>query len=237
MEARLAPFYRGLEDYDEDYTEESIGKLLTELREKDFEEGVSNSVVEAMKAEREPASGIGSVTKKIGIHKNRENRVEEEKAERDKRERRAYLGAVECPICFLVRAPNLTMRMAKAHAQNYPSNINTSRCCQQPICTECFVQIKRGEATLTHLESEPACCPFCVETDFGVIYERPNLPSPLTSSSALGKEDAELSVGVGMAPKVQETMRRKSVSHKSKEVVTIGASLFQHVTRPATDRR
>lgn len=255
MEARLAPFYRGLEDYDEDYTEESIGKLLTELREKDFEEGVSNSVVEAMKAEREPASGIGSVTKKIGIHKNRENRVEEEKAERDKRERRAYIGAVECPICFLVRAPNLTMRMAKAHAQNYPSNINTSRCCQQPICTECFVQIKRGEATLTHLESEPACCPFCVETDFGVIYERPNLPSPLTSSSALGgqsalsispetdmgtsglsqalgmgKEDAELSVGVGMAPKVQETMRRKSVSHKSKEVVTIGASLFQHVT-------
>jgi len=131
--------------------------------------------------------------------------------------------------------------------QNYPSNINTSRCCQQPICTECFVQIKRSEATLTHLESEPACCPFCVETDFGVIYERPNLPSPVTSTSALagqsalsispetemgasglsqalgmGKEDAELSVGVGMAPKVQETIRRKSVSHKSKEVVTIG---------------
>jgi len=120
MEARLAPFYRGLEDYDESYTEESIGKLLTELREKDFEENVPNSVVEAMKAEREHATGIGSVTKKIGIHKNKESRVEEEKAERDKRERRAYLGAVECPICFLVRTVTTTERCTNADAPELP---------------------------------------------------------------------------------------------------------------------
>lgn len=85
-----------------------------------------------------------------------------------------------------------------------------------------------------------------METDFGVIYERPNIPSPLSSTSALNQsalsvspeagtsglsqalslnsEDAELSVGIGMAPKAQETMRRKSVSHTSKEVVTIGES-------------
>ena len=74
---------------------------------------------------------------------------------------------------------------------------------------------------MTHLESEPACCPFCVETDFGVIYERPNTFSPEVAIS-LGSEDAELSVGIGMAPKAQESARRKSVSHKSKEVVTIG---------------
>jgi len=102
MEARLAPFYRGLEDYDEDFTEESIGKILDELKEKDYEEGVANSVVEAMKAEREPTGTVGTVTKKIKIHRARDTRLEEEKAERDKRERRAYLGAVECPICFLV---------------------------------------------------------------------------------------------------------------------------------------
>lgn len=36
-------------------------------------------------------------------------------------------------------------------------------------------------------------------------------------------EDGELGVGPGMAPKVQEKMRRKSVSSKSAEVVTIGA--------------
>ena len=93
LEARLAPFYRGLEDYDESFTEEDIGRILTELREKDYAEGVQNSVVEAMKAER--------TGRKIP---RKDQRVEEEKMERDKRERRAYLGAVECPICFLVRA-------------------------------------------------------------------------------------------------------------------------------------
>lgn len=81
-----------------------------------------------------------------------------------------------------------------------------------------------------------------METDFGVIYERP-VPVPIgvsasQSQSALSvspdahasgisralsmeNEEAELSVGPGMAPKAQETMRRKSVSHKAKEVVTI----------------
>jgi len=256
LEARLAPFYRGLEDYDEDYTEESIGKILHDLKEKDYEEGVANSVVEAMKAERESASTVGTVTKKIKINRAKDSRLEEEKVERDKRERRAYLGALECPICFLVR-PHPLLFIAVANAQNYPSNINTSRCCQQPICTECFVQIKRSEATLTHLESEPACCPFCVETDFGVIYERPILPTPLPSaglldSSALsvspeagtsamsrvhgtGDNDAELDVGIGMAPKMQETMRRKSVSHKSKEVVTIGECNLPIYTQATAD--
>ena len=75
--------------------------------------------------------------------------------DRDRREAQAYQGATECPICFLY----------------YPPNTNTSRCCEQPLCTECFVQMKRAEATITHLESEPAACPFCMEPDFGVIYE------------------------------------------------------------------
>ncbi|KAI8819256.1 uncharacterized protein EV422DRAFT_123028 [Fimicolochytrium jonesii] len=66
-----------------------------------------------------------------------------------------YKWAVECPICFLY----------------YPSNINYSRCCDQPICTECFVQIKRSESTL-----EPAACPFCVETNFGILYYTPGSP-------------------------------------------------------------
>jgi hypothetical protein len=102
MEARLAPFYRGLEDFEEDWTEQDLFKLLAEIREKDLEEGVSNSVTERLKEEKEAPSGLGSMTKKIGIHRNRDARREEESAERDKREFRAYLGATECPICFLV---------------------------------------------------------------------------------------------------------------------------------------
>lgn len=103
MEAKLAPFYRGLEDFEEDWTEDDIAKVLNEIREQDLEADVSNSVTERLKEERDAAgaSGIGSVTKKM-IHRNKDARREEEHAEREKRERKAYIAAVECPICFLV---------------------------------------------------------------------------------------------------------------------------------------
>lgn len=103
MEAKLAPFYRGLEDFEEDWTEDEIAKMLSDIRDQDLEEGVSNSVTERLKEERDAASGIGSVTKKM-IHRTKDARREEESQEREKRERRAYIGAVECPICFLVRS-------------------------------------------------------------------------------------------------------------------------------------
>ncbi|OCF71951.1 hypothetical protein I204_07214 [Kwoniella mangroviensis CBS 8886] len=229
LDGKLAPFYRGLEDFQEDWSEDQILKNLNETREKDYEEGVENSFTKNLKDERDPpnSSTVGSVAKKIGagLNKQKIQRKEEEKEERIRREKKAYRLAVECPICFL----------------NYPPNINTSRCCQQPVCTECFVQIKRSEATLTHLESDPACCPFCMETDFGVIYERPLSPLDSSSSVALatspGSEfggdassfsqalslgsEAELNVGPGMNPKMKETIRRKSVSSKAQEVVLI----------------
>lgn len=85
-----------------------------------------------------------------------------------------YKNATECPICFLY----------------YPPYLNKTRCCDQPICSECFVQIKRPdphppehhgeEPTPTdepqeeiQLVSEPAACPFCVQPEFGVTYEPP----------------------------------------------------------------
>ncbi|KAF2633769.1 hypothetical protein BU25DRAFT_12705 [Macroventuria anomochaeta] len=85
-----------------------------------------------------------------------------------------YKNAAECPICFLY----------------YPPYLNKTRCCDQPICSECFVQIKRPDphppehhgdepaATAEpqeeiQLVSEPAACPFCVQPEFGVTYEPP----------------------------------------------------------------
>ncbi|KAF1932840.1 uncharacterized protein M421DRAFT_98047 [Didymella exigua CBS 183.55] len=85
-----------------------------------------------------------------------------------------YKNASECPICFLY----------------YPPYLNKTRCCDQPICSECFVQIKRpdphppehhGEEPPPseeqqeeiQLVSEPAACPFCVQPEFGVTYEPP----------------------------------------------------------------
>lgn len=62
----------------------------------------------------------------------------------------------------------------------------------QPICTECFVQIKRAEPHFPHdeidptkdqepeehkdpnlLVSEPANCPYCATPQFGITYEKP----------------------------------------------------------------
>jgi hypothetical protein len=86
-----------------------------------------------------------------------------------------YKDASECPICFLY----------------YPPYLNKTRCCDQPICSECFVQIKRPdphppehhdpsqpvppptEADPEALVCEPAVCPYCQQSEFGVTYEPP----------------------------------------------------------------
>ncbi|KAB8241619.1 protein sip5 [Aspergillus flavus] len=102
-----------------------------------------------------------------------------------------YKDAAECPICFLY----------------YPPYLNRTRCCDQPICSECFVQIKRpdphppehgdsdpnapaaaaeGDAADnqdSQLVSEPAACPFCVQPEFGVTYAPPPFRRGLTYAS------------------------------------------------------
>ncbi|OGM40995.1 protein sip5 [Aspergillus bombycis] len=102
-----------------------------------------------------------------------------------------YKDAAECPICFLY----------------YPPYLNRTRCCDQPICSECFVQIKRpdphppehgdsdpnapaaaaeGDAAGSQdcqLVSEPAACPFCVQPEFGVTYAPPPFRRGLTYAS------------------------------------------------------
>lgn len=100
-----------------------------------------------------------------------------------------YKDAIECPICFLY----------------YPPYLNRTRCCDQAICSECFVQIKRPEPhppehadataaprtttedpipaeldTDTALVAEPAACPFCVQPEFGITFEAPPFRRGLT---------------------------------------------------------
>lgn len=103
-----------------------------------------------------------------------------------------YKEASECPICFLY----------------YPPYLNRTRCCDQPICSECFVQIKRpdphppehgepdsnapprpegepAESTEGQLVSEPSACPFCVQPEFGVTYAPPPFRRGLTYAADL----------------------------------------------------
>ncbi|KAJ3364568.1 SNF1-interacting protein [Allomyces javanicus] len=123
---RLAPFYAGLEDVDEDEIQ-AIAALRGDQGGDEDEEVQDMEGVE--KVEEDSAAEVKAWMATVG-------------------------GAVECPICFLF----------------YPSNINKSICCDQPICTECFVQIKRPDA------DHPADCPYCVHPGFAVVYAPPAPP-------------------------------------------------------------
>lgn len=112
-----------------------------------------------------------------------------------------YKDASECPICFLY----------------YPPYLNKTRCCDQSICSECFVQIKRPDPHPPEhhgdsndagspppepqedgmLVSEPACCPFCVQPEFGITYEAPPFRRGLvyanSGQNSLGKAASAMS--------------------------------------------
>mmetsp|Transcript_12006 Transcript_12006/g.36099 ORF Transcript_12006/g.36099 Transcript_12006/m.36099 type:complete len:397 (+) Transcript_12006:143-1333(+) len=49
-------------------------------------------------------------------------------------------GKLECPICFFSF-----------------ERVNSTKCCSQPICTDCFVEVRR----------KSKACPFCSRDDFG----------------------------------------------------------------------
>lgn len=108
-----------------------------------------------------------------------------------------YKEGAECPICFLY----------------YPPYLNHTRCCDQPICSECFVQIKRPDPHFPEghdnqenpednpdaadmLISEPAQCPYCQQPEFGITYDPPPFRRGLTytiSSAALGSMGTAMS--------------------------------------------
>ncbi|KAF2236042.1 hypothetical protein EV356DRAFT_531291 [Viridothelium virens] len=136
-----------------------------------------------------------------------------------------YKDASECPICFLY----------------YPPYLNKTRCCDQPICSECFVQIKRPDphppehhdpnnpdASIDtqnpeedgQLVSEPAACPFCVQPEFGVTYEPPpfrrglayNAPPNHPLASATSAMSSSSSLSSGSALSPGTGSRRRATS-------------------------
>ncbi|CAO3621746.1 unnamed protein product [Cunninghamella echinulata] len=65
-----------------------------------------------------------------------------------------YSETIECPICFLT----------------YPNCINYTRCCFKPICTDCFLQLRRS----LDLPLISVSCPFCNQPNLGVVHLPPN---------------------------------------------------------------
>ena len=139
-----------------------------------------------------------------------------------------YKNASECPICFMY----------------YPPYLNKTRCCDQPICSECFVQIKRpdphppehhGDAESPAAEpqeeiqlvSEPAACPFCVQPEFGVTFEPPPFrrglvyngqgQTPLGSAASAMSSTSSLNSSGVMSP---GRRRATSLAVNDKTVIT-----------------
>ncbi|KAL7932544.1 hypothetical protein V8C35DRAFT_77450 [Trichoderma chlorosporum] len=143
-----------------------------------------------------------------------------------------YKDASECPICFLT----------------YPPYLNHTRCCDQPICSECFVQIKRADPHLPEhhpdgqardpneglsaedppemLISEPSACPYCQQPEFGVTYEPPPFRRGLAFSSpniALNtamSSQSSLSSTLAPAPPTAGRRRAHSLSANAPNVIT-----------------
>ncbi len=204
IDRRLAPFYKGLEDYEELWTDE---ELFCEIKKSVpnsqllaydiayFIAGGSNLNVNVAGSNRpsrpnsfaeqnpsSPSRASRPRAQTVSSSSNTHNQPPSSPSSSPTLNHRAplssslgislYKNATECPICFLY----------------YPPNIAYTRCCNQPICTECFVQIRRPNphAPIVHADSpdpppenpeelimEPATCPYCVATDFGVLYYPP----------------------------------------------------------------
>jgi hypothetical protein len=130
-----------------------------------------------------------------------------------------YKNAEECPICFMF----------------YPPYLNKTRCCDQPICSECFVQIKRpdphppehhGETENQNpppesqeeiqLVSEAAACPYCAQPEFGVTYEPPSFRRGLVynlQGQTLGSATSAMSSTSSLnSPSATSPGRRRATS-------------------------
>lgn len=196
---KLAPFYTPLQDFSESWTDDELTIIVSQLplhsidiayseeeEVDDIDDHKIHRSTNFYKRQEQKLKLQVLIERMKELQKHEEEKYLEEKircrdldhvVDSDLPLRqlllRLYKSAVECPICFLY----------------YPNIMNYSRCCRQPICTECFVQIKRldphpphddasndpsNNDTLPHtLISESANCPYCAMSDFGVTYEPP----------------------------------------------------------------
>jgi hypothetical protein len=133
-----------------------------------------------------------------------------------------YKDASECPICFMY----------------YPPYLNKTRCCDQPICSECFVQIKRPdphppeheqpgqqrppEEEAEMLVSEVAACPFCVTPEFGITYDPPSFRRGLAyaHSNSLRNPTSAMSSSSSLGGTPTGRRRATSLSANAPQVIT-----------------
>ncbi|KAH3673216.1 hypothetical protein WICMUC_003834 [Wickerhamomyces mucosus] len=194
IERRMAPFYLPLQDYSPDWSDQKLVELIDSLRlhalpheagdeDEDLNydiDGVDESLLSRKELKKHLSKKFNKELKlkRIKYQENEQSRYLKERstseqASSDDLKLFLYRTVVECPICFLY----------------YPKWINVTRCCNQAICSECFVQIKRLDPHFPHdsdddthdehkkdvnlLQSEQASCPYCATSNFGITYLQP----------------------------------------------------------------
>ncbi|CEP18645.1 hypothetical protein [Parasitella parasitica] len=207
VQRKIAPFYKGLPDVPETVSATTSTSLPLPQSSSSSLSTISTSLsnLNIHSADGKPTTRPRSGSQKDASY---DPYLERKKAFVEKmkhREKMLYNDAVECPICFLY----------------YPANINYSRCCDQPICTECFVQIHRPIET----PSVPATCPYCMQENYGILYEPPSWSEKFQArsrssshSTMTGTRHTTSGIGGSDGP------RRESVDHQNPDVVLIGKS-------------
>ncbi|KAI5954741.1 SIP5 [Candida theae] len=223
----LSPFFTPLQDFNESWTDDELCILLSQLplhaleeptelngSEEEEEDADSHKIHKSAnyyKRQEEKAKLKSLISRMKDIQKDEEQKYIDAKGNSKQIPSRdlllrLYRNPSECPICFLY----------------YPKHLNVSRCCLQPICTECFVQIKRLDPHPPHddpsnhqageqphsLISEPASCPYCAMPEFGVTYDAPLdvhtglggiVPGDYKATGAILEDDESISGGAGNA--------------------------------------
>ena len=207
IKRRMAPFFTPLQDFDEKWSDDELLAFLKKnlkLHEDVLPKDLADDYEDPNEHKLHPsASSVKRREGKLLRQKLKEKAADYQRHENSRFRRdlaaaesnlkkypnipsddlllKIYRDSEECPICFLY----------------YPRFLNTTRCCVQSICTECFVQMKRLDPHFPHDEnaggvqspsqapaegddknsedliSEPVKCPFCAVDNFGVTYVPP----------------------------------------------------------------
>lgn len=166
VERKLAPFYEGQAD------SINLTPPSPNLSTLDDRSNVSISESEPSPSSSSQDSQERKKTKKKKGVKNTWRQRHRARKKSNKLEIEAFLRdcSAECPICFLY----------------YPHNINQTECCNQNLCTACFVSMRRPPSGRT------LSCPFCNRRDFGVNYVAPGKLLQSRSNNGLRNSSAAI---------------------------------------------
>lgn len=158
-----------------DYDYKLVKKLVRQRRLAPFYEGFESADSEEIKMQK--------------IKRNRPSK-DDPLGEEGSFFREEWMKAelVDCPICLLA----------------FPKNMNYTECCHQPLCSSCFVKMKRPSMT-----GRPLSCPFCKHENFAVLYHKPRWLLELV------KPEEERNLAIKSEPVAAESLKLLSAQEEA----------------------